>query len=499
MKTAEAIKSGAKNIDKTYGFYKPVNRYNFDQIPLPFCNFKNDTITTKGEVQVVVHGNSNDDKRFATLQLLIRAEGEQPKVTIIFRGQGVRITRQEKNSWDPRVHVMFQKKAWFDRPTSKLWDKEVFARHIEERTDKEGVRPESIAFCDNLDAQTHPDFHAALKSHGTSRYLLKAKETEALQTIDVGIAAISKWLIGDEQDKWLLSNLENVELWEGAISASMRRVLITQWVGAAFERLFRDYKETIFKCFRKCGQLITIDESFDNDILPISGIPYNFPSIWEKHKDSVVESVLSRIISSVLDGLPYAETGEVRQSVEGTYNESHSGEEEKEDLEQVEENNDHDEVDVEVEEDDEEEEEEDEDEDECTDEDDGDIDLSTAAAGSSEPEEHLIDDKESWDQCLVLAQHKYGEVLVVDEIEDTQRVTKRLTGLVIMWFSADDKEWDLMKVDQALSSPGFYRLQSLSSGRWHYNVSLRWAEAYGRTSRSFIFLTSIRSTIFLRA
>jgi hypothetical protein len=358
------------------------------------------------------------------------------------------------------MHRLLQ--SWFDRPTSKLWDREVFARHIEERTDKEGVRPETIAFCDNLDAQTHPDFHAALKSHGTSRYLLKAKETEALQTIDVGIAAISKWLIGDEQDKWLLSNIENVELWEGAISASMRRVLITQWVGAAFERLFRDYKETIFKCFRKCGQLITIDESFDDDILPISGIPYNFPSIWEKHKDSVVESVLSRIISTV----------------EGTYNESHSGEEEKEDLEQGEENNDHDEVDVEVEvEEEDEEEEEEEEEDECTDEDDGDIDLSTAAAGSSEPEEHLIDDEESWDQCLLLAQHKYGEVLVVNEIE--QRVTKRLTGLVIMWFSADDKEWDLMKVDQALSSPGFYRLQSLSSGRWHYNVSLCWAEAYG--------------------
>ena len=63
---------------------------------------------------------------------------------------------------------------------------------------------------------------------------------------------------------------------------------------------------------------------------------------------------------------------------------------------------------------------EEEDEDECIDEDDGDIDLFTAAAGSSGSEEHLIDDKESWNQCLVRVQHKYGEVLVVNEMADTK-------------------------------------------------------------------------------
>ena len=134
---------------------------------------------------------------------------------------------------------------------------------------------------------------------------------------------------------------------------------------------------------------------------------------------------MSRIVSRILDGVPHAETGEVRQSVEATNNETHAGEEEKEEPEQVQENNNHDKVDVECEvlEEEEEEEkelEEEEDEDECIDEDDGDIDLFTAAAGSSGSEEHLIDDKESWNQCLVRVQHKYGEVLVVNEMADTK-------------------------------------------------------------------------------
>ena len=54
-------------------------------------------------------------KRFCTLHLAFRAEGTQPKPTIIFRGQGKRLSQLEKEAWDPRVIVMFQKKVWADR------------------------------------------------------------------------------------------------------------------------------------------------------------------------------------------------------------------------------------------------------------------------------------------------------------------------------------------------------------------------------------------------
>jgi len=47
-----------------------------------------------------------DDK---TIQhpLPFRAEGTQPKPTIMFRGQGTRLSQLEKEAWDPSVVVMF--------------------------------------------------------------------------------------------------------------------------------------------------------------------------------------------------------------------------------------------------------------------------------------------------------------------------------------------------------------------------------------------------------
>ena len=50
---------------------------------------------------------------------------KQPILTIIFRGLGLRISAAEKKAWDPRVHVMFQPKAWVDRALGQRWVKEV--------------------------------------------------------------------------------------------------------------------------------------------------------------------------------------------------------------------------------------------------------------------------------------------------------------------------------------------------------------------------------------
>ena len=41
--------------------------------------------------------------------------------TIIFRGQGKRISPNKKRSWDSRVNAMFQPKAWCDENPMKVW------------------------------------------------------------------------------------------------------------------------------------------------------------------------------------------------------------------------------------------------------------------------------------------------------------------------------------------------------------------------------------------
>lgn len=66
--------------------------------------------------------SSGLDKRQCTVQLTIFADGV-PRVrpTIIFRGKGKRISANEKSSWDRRVNLMFQPKAWCDESVMKVW------------------------------------------------------------------------------------------------------------------------------------------------------------------------------------------------------------------------------------------------------------------------------------------------------------------------------------------------------------------------------------------
>ena len=43
------------------------------------------------------------------------------KPTLIFRGKGLRISKEEKDSWDKRVKVFFQEKAWCDEIIMESW------------------------------------------------------------------------------------------------------------------------------------------------------------------------------------------------------------------------------------------------------------------------------------------------------------------------------------------------------------------------------------------
>ena len=106
-----------------WGRFPPHTRCNCDQVPLPFVVDMKGTYETKGATTVWVNQNApGSDKRFCTLHVIFRATGgetlPQPSPVIVFRGQGKKITQVEKNSWDPRVKVMWQEKAWVDRVVS---------------------------------------------------------------------------------------------------------------------------------------------------------------------------------------------------------------------------------------------------------------------------------------------------------------------------------------------------------------------------------------------
>ena len=71
--------------------------------------------------------------------------------------------------------------------------------------------------------------------------------------------------------------MDNVDLWLGnterKLDVKARRILITHWVGEAYQRLMGDeYAQTWWRSFEKTGCLITADGSEDHKINP-EGLP----------------------------------------------------------------------------------------------------------------------------------------------------------------------------------------------------------------------------------
>jgi hypothetical protein len=132
-------------------------------------------IEERGTKTVQIRGCTGVDteKRMCTLQVLIRARGKQPPLSIIFRGKG-KFLKKESTLYDKRVQVYVQNKAWADRPFSIDWAKNSFAAHIRQREQEEGQLPQTLLFCDNLDSQVHHGFLSEIKAVGASRYLLVA-------------------------------------------------------------------------------------------------------------------------------------------------------------------------------------------------------------------------------------------------------------------------------------------------------------------------------------
>ncbi|CAM9248088.1 unnamed protein product, partial [Heterosigma akashiwo] len=254
-----------------WGRFQPHLRWNVDQVPLPFVTEMDSTYEEKGadRVWIRMNGGPAAKKRFATLQLCFRIKSyegrhyRQMKPTIIFRGTGKRIKGAEKAAYDPRVSVAFQRKAWADREFTNKWAREELLPFIEEECDG----AESMLICDNLDAQTTDSFLNILRSKDISRNLVPPETTENTQPVDGGLGQHSKVLISQEMDRHL-DVPEHLEQWEnGTFSASEKRVLITRWVGAAWEKIFAEdgpYKPNRY--FEKTGCLLTADGSEDHKI-----------------------------------------------------------------------------------------------------------------------------------------------------------------------------------------------------------------------------------------
>ena len=93
------------------------------------------------------------EKCQCSLQVMFRPEGEQPKLAIIFRGQGKHISQDGKSEWHQGVNVYFQPNAWLDQNVFKSWcDKTLLPFVKEQKLDK------FVLLLDNLKGQMQDNF-----------------------------------------------------------------------------------------------------------------------------------------------------------------------------------------------------------------------------------------------------------------------------------------------------------------------------------------------------
>ena len=164
------------------------------------------TYEVEGSKHVWVSQPSNGlDKRQATLQLCIRAEGEQNvKPAIVFRGKG-NASQEEKVQYDKDLDVYFQANALMDGEVNMQW----VSKTLKPGVGKSGK--EKVIFADNVTFQQDKDFHDACRDMNAIVYLLPENHTDKVQPIDAGYGKLLKTKIGEAMDIWLEKG-ENLEL-----------------------------------------------------------------------------------------------------------------------------------------------------------------------------------------------------------------------------------------------------------------------------------------------
>ena len=249
-------------------------------MPLPFVNGLNSTWADKGSKRVrISQPSAGLEKRQCTLQLTFGPGQRVYRPAVIFRGSGIRVSAVERAAWHPGVDIYWQGCAWADSAFCNSWAGNTFRKGVCGAS-IEVPEKESILFADNLYGQTTDEFKRALSEKcNTLLWLLPPKCTDEVQPVDAGYGKLFKVYVGQALDKWLLDG-DNVEKWESnKLTASDRRILITQRTGEAAKKIDSDsaYRKRLFE---KTGLAMTADGS-DDDLINLQGVERGTYSFME--------------------------------------------------------------------------------------------------------------------------------------------------------------------------------------------------------------------------
>ena len=185
-------------------------------------------------------------------------QGNQPALTLIFRGKGLRISARERSLWDKRVHVRFQPSAWADTSFCIDYAKNIFPQLVD-------TTLPNLLFVDGLSAQQNVEFRKALLEFArTEVHVLVGDCTDSIQAVDNGVGKALKVAITRLWDDWLVDHIEEAD----SLTASDIRILTTRFAGEAWEGLCRDNSQMFRVAALHTGCLMTIDGSDDQEIKP---------------------------------------------------------------------------------------------------------------------------------------------------------------------------------------------------------------------------------------
>jgi hypothetical protein len=274
----------------TVGRFKLSEIGNMDQSPLPFELQRGRTYAKTGEKTVLLKGQrSGWDKRQCTLQIIVFADGiARCKPLLMFKGKPTTKDRRrlaEIKKYHPGVVVIFNNKAYANTSNLISWVKgqyssatayplsdreprllclDAFAPHKNKgrkEVTKESAKAKEKRLQEEAEQQRLRDEFAKLN---VTTSIIPGGCTGYVQVLDVSINKIIKNYIEEAEDLWIDQNMEK---WKsGQVSVGERRVLMTHWVGEAWEKLHREHKQTIINTFRHVGLSLNPDGSEDNEL-----------------------------------------------------------------------------------------------------------------------------------------------------------------------------------------------------------------------------------------
>jgi hypothetical protein len=232
-----------------YGRFPPHLMFHMDQIPLEFVMSGKKTLNPIGCKckRVAEPGGGAYSKRQASIQLTIRAEGEQiVRPEIVFRGEGVQLTKKELDYFSSlgNIRVRFQRKAWCDE--------KIVLEYLEDFREQTLHLGGFMGNLDILPVWTPPDC------------------TDCVSPIDHNVGQHIKVRMGMLYDE--LHDIDQEDWESGALSVSSRRMLLAGWLSKVWGELIDSDKNItlIRKSFVDTGFLVAMDGS-ENHLIDLDG------------------------------------------------------------------------------------------------------------------------------------------------------------------------------------------------------------------------------------